>query len=87
MFGINNKSDPAKKGYTLSEKEIEKELSLIFYPQICAECGQDHSFKNSFEGVETSIDDSLAYLRNRTSTAIPIVEGGNLTSTRKKVGH
>jgi hypothetical protein len=79
MFGNNNKKDPVKKCLTLSEKEIEKELSLIFDPQICAECGHDHSFKNSFEDVKTSIDDFSAYLRNRISIAIP-VEEGNLGS-------
>jgi hypothetical protein len=79
MFGNNNRSDPIKKGYTLSlsEEEIEKQPSLVFDPQIC---GQDHSFKNSFDDVETSIDDFLAYLRNRISITISIVEGGNLGS-------
>jgi hypothetical protein len=81
MFGNNIRSNPAKKGsaLSLSEKEIENELSLIFDSQICAECGNDHSFKNSFQDVETSIDDLPAYLRNRISIAIPIV-GGNLGS-------
>ena len=82
MTDNNNRSGPATKGYTLSlsEEEIEKQLSLIFEPQICPECGQDHSFKNSFEGVKTSIDDFPVYLRNRISgIAIPIV-GGNLGS-------
>jgi hypothetical protein len=32
MFGNNNKKDPVKKCFTLSEEEIEKELSLIFGP-------------------------------------------------------
>jgi hypothetical protein len=82
----NNRSDPAKKDYTLSlsEKEIENQLSLIFDPQICPECGQDHSFKNDFEDVKTSIDDFPVYLRNRISIAIPIVERGNLANTLKK---
>ena len=87
MTDNNNRSDPVKKGYTLSlyEKEIEKQLSLIFDPQICPECGQDHSFKNSFEGVKTSIDDFPVYLGNKISgIAISIVEGGNLANTRKK---
>jgi hypothetical protein len=84
MFGNNNKKDPVKKNFTLSEKEIEKELSLIFDPQICTECGHDHSFKNSFEDVKTSMDNFPAYLRNRISIAIP-VEGGNLANTRKEV--
>jgi hypothetical protein len=65
MIDNNNRSDPGKKDYTisLSEKETEKQLSLIFDPHICLECGQDHSFKNNFEDVETSIDDFLAYLK------------------------
>jgi hypothetical protein len=84
MFGNNNKPKQAKKGYTLSEEEIEKQLSLIFDPQICPECGQDHSFKNGFEDIKTSIDDLPAYLGNKISIAIPIVEGGNLANTRKK---
>jgi hypothetical protein len=86
MTDNSNRSDPAKKDYTLSlsEKEIENELSLIFDPQICAECGHDHSFKNSFDDVETSIDDFLAYHRNRISIVIPIVEGWNLANTQKK---
>jgi hypothetical protein len=81
MIDNNNRSVPAKKGYTLSlsKKEIEKELSLIFDPQICPECGQDHSFKYSFEDVETSIDDFLAYLENRISIAVHIM-GGKLGS-------
>ena len=88
MTDNSNRSDPAKKDYTLSlsEKEIENQLSLIFDPQICPECGQDHSFKNGFEDVKTSIDDFPVYLRNRISgIAISIVEGGNLANTRKKV--
>ena len=82
MFATINKTKQAKEDYTLSlsEEEIEKQLSLIFEPQICPECGQDHSFKNSFEGVKTSIDDFPIYLRNRIlRRAIPIV-GGNLGS-------
>ena len=80
MFGNNNKPKQAKKGYTLSEEEIEKQLSLIFDPQICPECGQDHSFKNSFQDVKTSIEDFSFYLRNRIlRRTIPIV-GGNLGS-------
>lgn len=87
MTDNSNRTDPTKKDYTLSlsDEEIEKELSLIFDPQICAECGHDHSFKNSFEDVKTSIDDFPAYLRNGISIAIPIVEGGNLANTRKEV--
>ncbi len=87
MFGNSIRSDPAKKGYTLSlsEEEIENELSLIFDPQICAECGRDHSFKNSFQGGETSIDYLPAYLRNKVPIAIPIAERGNLAMTLKKV--
>jgi hypothetical protein len=79
MTDNSNRSDPAKKVYTLtlSGKETETELSLIFDRQTCAECGQDHSFKNSFEDVKTSIDDFL-YL-NKISIAILIV-GGNLES-------
>jgi hypothetical protein len=59
----NSRSDPAKKCYTLSisEEEIEKQLSIIFDPQICLECGQDHSFRYSFEDVMTSRDDFLKY--------------------------
>jgi len=59
MTDNNNRSGPAKKSYTLSlsEEEIEKQLSLIFDPQICPECGQDHSFKSSFQDVKTSIED------------------------------
>jgi hypothetical protein len=69
MADNDNRSDPAKKGYTLSisEKEVENELSLIFDPQICPECGQDHSFKNSFEDVKTSIDYFLKYLTHNIS--------------------
>jgi hypothetical protein len=81
MIDNNNRLVPAKKDYTLplslSEEEIEKELSLIFDPHICAECGQDHSFKNGFENVKTSID-FPAYLRNRIPITIPIM-GGNLS--------
>ncbi|HEX2305921.1 MAG TPA: hypothetical protein VHH33_06505 [Nitrososphaeraceae archaeon] len=84
MLGNNNKRDKVKKCFTLSEKEIENELSLIFEPQICTECGQDHSFKNSFEDVKTSMDNFPAYLRNRISIAIP-ADGGNLANTRKEV--
>jgi hypothetical protein len=74
MADNNIRLDPAKKCYTLfiSEEEIEEQLSLIFEPQICAECGHDHSFKNSFEDVRTSIDDFLDCIRNRIF--IPIVE-------------
>ena len=81
MTDNNNRSDPAKKGYTLSlsEKEIENELSLIFDPQICPDCGQDHSFKNSFESVRTSIDDFLECLSRVSGIAIPVV-GGKLRS-------
>jgi len=63
----NNRSVPAKKDYTLSlsGKEIAKQLSLIFDPQICPECGQDHGFKNGFENVKTSIDDFQVYFENR----------------------
>jgi hypothetical protein len=87
MADNDNRSDPAKEGYTLSlsEKEIENELSLIFDPQVCLECGQDHSFKNSFENVRTSIDYLSACLRHRISVAIPIVERDNLANTLKKV--
>jgi hypothetical protein len=69
MADNDNRSDPAKKGYTLSisEKEVENELSLIFDPQICPECGQDHSFKNSFEDVKTSIDYFLKYFTHNIS--------------------
>jgi hypothetical protein len=83
MADNNNRSDPAKKCNTLSisEEEIEKQLSIIFDSQICAECGQDHSFKNSFEDVKTSIDDIAAYLRNRTTISISVVE----TNTPKRV--
>jgi hypothetical protein len=84
MNGNNNRSVPAKKDYTLSlsEEDIEKQLSLIFDPQICPECGQDHSFKYSFEDVETSIDDFLACLEDRISITIPIADA----NTPKKVG-
>ena len=77
MADNDNRSDPAKKGYTLSisEEEIEKQLSIIFDSQICAECGHDHSFKNSFEDVKTSIDYLPAYLRHRISIVIS-VKGG-----------
>jgi hypothetical protein len=71
--------NPAKKDYTLSEDEIKRELSLIFDPQICPVCGQDHSFKNTFKDTKTSIDDLPA---NRISTAIPIVEVGYLANTK-----
>ena len=77
MADNDNRSDPAKKGYTLSisEEEIEKQLSIIFDSQICAECGHDHSFKNSFQDVETSMDYLPAYLRHRISIVIS-VNGG-----------
>jgi hypothetical protein len=77
MTDNNNRSDQAKKGYTLSlsEIEIENELSLTFDPQICAECGQDHSFKNGFEDVKTGIDDFPVYLRNRFSIVISVTGG------------
>jgi hypothetical protein len=78
MTDNSNRSDPAKKVYTLplSEKEIEKELSLIFDSHLVS----DHSFKSSSETVRTSIDDFPEYLRNRVSgIAIPIV-GGKLRS-------
>jgi hypothetical protein len=73
----NNRSDPAKRGYTLSlsEEAIEKQLSLIFDPQICAECGHDHSFKNSSIDVKTSIDDFPAYLRSRIPIAMSVPGG------------
>jgi hypothetical protein len=70
MFGNNNKKDLVKKCFTLSEKEIERELFLIFEPQICLECGQDHSFKNGFEDVKTSIDDFLKYFTSSVSGII-----------------
>jgi hypothetical protein len=73
MTDNNNRSDPAKKDCTLSEEEIEQ-LALTFDPQICSECGHVHSFKNSFEDVKTSIDDIAAYLRNRTTISISVVE-------------
>jgi hypothetical protein len=83
MANNNNRSVPSKKVFTLSlsEKGIEEELCLIFDSQIYPECEQDHSFKNSFESVRTSIDDFLAYLGNRVSKDIPIVE----VNTQKKV--
>jgi hypothetical protein len=74
MTDNNNRSDPAKKDCTLSEEEIEQ-LALTFDPQICSECGHDHSFKNA----KTSVDDFPVYLKNRISITIPIV-GGNLGS-------
>jgi hypothetical protein len=85
MADNNIRSDPAKKCYTLSisEEEIEKQLSIIFDSQICAECGHDHSIKNSFEDVKTSIDDIAAYLRNRTTISISVVE----TNTPKEGDH
>lgn len=78
MVGNNNKSDQAKKGYTgfLSEEEIEKELSLIFESQICSECGQDHSFKNDFENVKTSMGDFLKYFLNNISGMTVCIIGG-----------
>jgi hypothetical protein len=77
MTDNSNRSDPAKKVYTLSlsGKETETELSLIFDRHTCAECEQDHSFKNSFPALETSIDYLPAYLRHRISIVIS-VEGG-----------
>jgi hypothetical protein len=80
MIDNNNRSVLAKKDYTLSlsEEEIEKELSLIFDPQICPVCGQDHSFKNGFENVKTSIDYFLKWIGNRG--AMTIVIGGNSRS-------
>jgi hypothetical protein len=80
MVDNNIRSDPTKKDYTLSlpEKEIEKEPSLIFDPQICPECGHDHSFKNGLENVKTSIDYFLKWIGNRG--VITIVTGGNFRS-------
>ena len=77
MADNDNRSDPAKKGYTLSisEEEIERQLSLVFDSQICAECGHDHSFKNSFQDVETSMDYLPAYLRHRISIVISATGG------------
>jgi hypothetical protein len=77
MIDNNNRAVPAKKYYTLflSEEEIEKELSLIFDPQICQECGHDHSFKNNFEDIKTSIDDFTAYHRNRISIIVSVTGG------------
>ena len=82
MTDNSNRSDPTKKDYTLSlsEEEIEKQLSLIFNSQICAECGHDHSFKNSFEDVKTRMDNFPACLRNRISGIAICVAGGNLGS-------
>jgi hypothetical protein len=76
----NNRSDRSKKGYTLSlyEEEIEKELPLIFDPQICPECGQDHSFKNSFEDVKLNIVDFPKYFGNRHSGIAISVVGGKI---------
>jgi hypothetical protein len=76
----NNRSDRSKKGYTLSlyEEEIEKELSLIFDPQICPECGQDHSFKNSFEDVKLNTVDFPKYFGNRHSGIAISVVGGKI---------
>jgi hypothetical protein len=51
-------------------KEIENQLSLIFDPQTCLECRQDHSFKNGFERVKRSIDDFLKYFTSSTSGII-----------------
>ena len=72
MADNNIRSDPAKKCYTLSisEEEIEKQLSKIFDSQICAMCRHDHSFKNSFENVETSINDFLKYFTSSVSGII-----------------
>lgn len=81
MVNDNNyKSKQAKKGYILSltEEEIEKELSIIFEPQICPECEQDHSFKNAFEDVKTSIDDFPDYFRSRISGIAMSVVGGKI---------
>jgi hypothetical protein len=80
MVSTINKPKEAKKGYTLSlsKEEIEKELSLIFDPQICPECRQDHNFKNSFEDVRTSIDDFLKYSRNRISGISMSIVGGKM---------
>jgi hypothetical protein len=77
MTDNSNRSDPAKKVYTLSlsGKETETQLSLIFDRQTCADCGQDHSFKNSFQDVETSIDDFPSYLRNRISMVVSATGG------------
>jgi hypothetical protein len=82
MTDNSNRSDPAIKDYTLSlsGKEIEKELSLIFDPQICLECGQDHSFRYSFEDVMTRRDDLPFCLRNGISGTAICVAGGNLGS-------
>lgn len=48
----------------VTEEEIKKELGIVFDSQICRECEQDHSFKNNFENVKTSMDDFLN-IRNR----------------------
>jgi len=80
MTDNNNRSGPAKKGYTLSlsKGEIEKQLSLIFEPQICSECGQDHSFKNTFEDVKLNIADFPKYFGNRHSGIAISVVGGKI---------
>ena len=80
MFGNNNKPKQAKKDYTgsLSEEKIEKELAIIFDPQICPECGQDHSFKNTFEDVKLNIVDFPKYFGNRHSGIAISVVGGKI---------
>jgi len=63
------KSNLAKKSYAAfpSEEETEKQLSLIFDPQICPECGEDHSFKNRFENVKANMDNFPNCIRNNVS--------------------
>lgn len=79
MFASFNNTKQAKKGYTLSlSEEIEKEISLISEPQICPECGQDHSFKNTFEDVKLNIVDFPKYFGNRHSGIAISVVGGKI---------
>jgi hypothetical protein len=72
--------DRSKKGYfqSLTEEEIKKELNLVCDSQTCPECGQDHSFKNSFENVNTSMDDFLKYFGNNVSGRAIAITGGIL---------
>jgi hypothetical protein len=37
-------------------RQIEPPPSLIRYDRICERCGQDHSFRPTFEDLKTSID-------------------------------
>ena len=80
MFTTINNTKQAKKCYTLSlsGEDMEKEISLIFDPPIFPECGQDHSFNNTFEDVKTNTVDFPKYFGNGPSGIAISVVGGKI---------